>query len=194
MNTRTHNSQKFHRRSIRLKGYDYSQPGAYFVTICSYNREPIFGKIVDGEMALNRYGRIVSADWHNLPKRHPHIDLGAFIAMPNHVHGIVVIKDALVRVDSRLVSGTARRKPLPEIVRGFKTFSSRRVNRARRVVGIPVWQRNYWEHVIRNQEAFNRIHEYILTNPKRWLLDRENPKRIGKDDFDRWLEDMQGQV
>ena len=99
-----------------------------------------------------------------------------------------------MRADSKLISGTAKHSSLPEIVRGFKTFSARRVNRARCVVGIPVWQRNYWEYVIRNQEAFNRIHEYILTNPERWQLDRENPNRIGEDDFDRWLADMQGQV
>ena len=182
--------QEHHRRSIRLEGYDYSQSGAYFVTIYSYNREAMFGEIVDGEMVLSRYGRIVLTDWQNLPKRHSHIELDAFIVMPNHVHGIVVIKDIPVKADSGMVSETAKRTPLPEIVRGFKTFSSRRVNRARRMVGIPVWQRNYWEHVIRNQEAFNRIHEYILTNPKHWQLDRENPNRMGEDDFDRWLDSM----
>jgi putative transposase len=189
MSSRAYKSQKHHRRSIRLKGYDYSQTGAYFVTICSYNRESIFGEIVDGEAILSRYGRIVLTDWQNLAKRHPHIELGAFTVMPNHVHGIVVMKDTPVGADSKLVSGTARQSSLPEIVRGFKTFSARRVNRARRAVG-SVWQRNYWEHVIRNQEAFNRIHEYILTNPQRWQLDRENPNRIGEDNFDRWLDSM----
>jgi len=160
------------------------------VTICSYNRKSIFGEIVDGKVVLSRYGRIVLTDWQNLAKRHPHIEFGAFTVMPNHVHGIVVIKDIPAGADSKLVSGTARQSSLPEIVRGFKTFPARRVNRARRVVGVPVWQRNYWEHVIRNQEAFNRTHEYILTNPKRWQLDRENPNCIGEDDFDRWLDSM----
>ena len=141
-------------------------------------------------MVLSRYGRIVLTDWQNLAKRHSHIELDAFVVMPNHVHGILVINDIPVRADCRIASGTTKQTPLPEILRGFKTFSSRRVNRARRVVGIPVWQRNYWEHVIRNQEAFNHIHEYILTNPKRWQFDRENPNRMGKDDFDLWLDSM----
>lgn len=142
----------------------------------------MFGEIADGKMELNRYGRIVSANWLNLPKhRHPHVELSAFAVMPNHIHGIVVI--------NRIESGLELPKPLllSEIVRGFKTFSARGINMSMANADAPVWQRNYWEHVIRNQEAFNRIHEYIVANPRRWHLDRENPERIGGDEFDIWI-------
>ena len=182
MNGKSYDPKKHHRRSIRLKGYDYSQSGAYFLTICTHNREPVFGKIANAKMELNIYGRIVSARWHNLPRYHVYIELDAFVVMPNHVHGIVVI-----RSDS---TELAKRRPISEIVSGFKTFSSRRINEVRGTSGIPVWQRNYWEHVIRDEDSFSRIHDYILTNPLRWDLDRENPHRKGEDDFDRWLDSL----
>jgi len=138
-------------------------------------------------MELNEYGHIISSCWHNLPEYHPHVTLSAFIVMPNHVHGIVVIN----RADPESVSvGTGKQRSLFEIVRVFKTSSSRRINKVRGTTGSPVWQRSYWEHVIRNQEAFNRIHEYIMANPRRWHLDRENPERTGEDDFDIWLNDL----
>jgi len=85
--------QIHHRRSIRLKGYDYSQFGAYFVTIVVWQREALFGEIVNGEMMLNRYGQIVMNAWSDLPKHYPHTELGAFIIMPNHVHGIILLND-----------------------------------------------------------------------------------------------------
>jgi len=182
LNDRFYDPEKHHRRSIRLKGYDYSQSGAYFLTICTHNREPMFGEIVHGKMELSIYGRIVSARWRNLPRYHAYVDLSAFVAMPNHIHGIMVI-----RFDP---TGSAKHRPISEIVRGFKTFSSRRINEVRGTPGIPVWQRNYWEHVIRYQDSFNRIYDYIITNPSRWHLDRENLHRRGEDDFDRWLESL----
>lgn len=174
------NSAENRRRGIRLKEYDYSQPGAYFITVCAYKRSRIFGEIADGEMKLNRYGEIVMECWHNLPNYEPHTELDAFVIMPNHVHGIVVIRDVEV---------VTKRHPLSQIVRIFKTSSSRRINGVRNTGGVPVWQRSYWEHVIRDQDALNRIRNYILTNPGRWHLDRENSERIREDDFDRWLID-----
>ncbi len=172
----TYDPKKHRRRSIRLKGYEYSKPGAYFITICTRRREPMFGGIVNGEMVSNEYVDIVLKCWRALEGYFRNMEPSAFVIMPNHVHGIVVINDMGMNG-----------KSLPEIVRVFKTSSSRRINNARGTTGTPVWQRNYWEHVIRNQEAFNRIHDYILTNPKRWDLDRENPDRIEEDNFDRWL-------
>ena len=139
----------------------------------------MFGQIVDGEMALNRYGRIVLSDWRKLSDHYPYVELGAFVVMPNHVHGIVMVKDTDLEAVKRL--------SVSDIMREFKTFSSLRINRVRGVKG-PVWQRDYWEHVIRNQKAFKRIHDYIITNPLRWHLDKENPNRIGEDDFDVWLD------
>jgi putative transposase len=172
------NPKKPRRRSIRLKEYDYSQPGGYFITICTHNREPIFGNIVNGKMELSLYGKIVSTRWRNLQRRHKYMDLGAFIVMPNHFHGIIVIRSG------------AKRDAVPDIVRGFKTFSARRINQERDTPGNPVWQRNYWEHVIRDQDSFRRIHDYISTNPLRWHLDRENLQREGEDSFDRWLDSL----
>jgi REP element-mobilizing transposase RayT len=193
--------QKHHRRSIRLKGYDYSQAGAYFVTVVAWQREMLFGEIVDGEMVLNRYGQIVLKAWFDLPNHYRHVVLGAFIIMPNHAHGIIVLVDDDRRGGS-LASGRTsllddslagtnplpinqtrpyvKPKPrhgLPEIVRAFKSFSARRINRLRRTDGIPVWQRNYYEHIIRNDRELDNITRYIESNPLRWNDDDENPMK-----------------
>ena len=171
---------KHHRRSIRLKGYDYSQAGAYFVTICTRNRECLFGDIVDGEMRLNELGIIVQRTWLDLPNHVGGIVLDAFVIMPNHVHGIITITDRggnTVGAGSEPAPTTRvpNRHGLPEIVRQFKTFSSRRINARRQTPGLPVWQRNYYEHVIRDERSLERIREYIANNPLQWELDRENP-------------------
>lgn len=144
---------KLHRRSIRLEGYDYSQPGAYFVTICTYQREELFGQVKDGRMCPNRLGAIVQSTSCNLPYHYPHVKLDAFCLMPNHVHGILVL------VDDDIVSCAKPiiRHALPEIVRAFKSFSARRINTIRRTPGFPVWQRNYYEHIIRNPEKYQGI-------------------------------------
>jgi len=193
--------QKHHRRSIRLKGYDYTQAGAYFVTIVAWQREMLFGDIVNGEMVLNRKGYIVRDAWFDLPNHYPHVELGAFVIMPNHVHGIIVLIDdgrggsAVIGetiVPDDLIKGknpmpnkqtrpyvTVKRHGLPEIVRAFKSFSSRRINRIRRTNGIPIWQRNYYERIIRNEPEMDRIHRYIEANPSMWADDDENPNNVG---------------
>jgi REP element-mobilizing transposase RayT len=163
-----------HRRSIRLKGYDYTQSGAYFVTIVAYQRECLFGEIVNGEMQLNEFGKIVQRAWFDLPKHYPHIELGTFCIMPNHIHAVIIIVGVGdVRVG---LKSAPTRHPLSEIVRALKSFSARRVNELRRTKGIPVWQRNYYEHVIRSEEDHNRIHLYIESNPANWMEDNENPE------------------
>jgi len=162
---------KHHRRSIRLKGYDYSQAGAYFVTICTKARGCLFGEIIDGEMVLNPFGEVVQACWDDLPRHYPHVELDAFVIMPNHAHGIIMIS----------VGAGFKPAPthgLPEIIRAFKTFSSRRINDLRDMSGVPLWQRNYYEHVIRNEESLNTIRRYIIENPLRWADDPENPASI----------------
>lgn len=207
--------QKHHRRSIRLKGYDYSQAGAYFVTIVAWQREMLFGEIVNGEMKLNRYGNIVRDAWFDLKNHYRHVELGTFVIMPNHVHGIFILVDDVGRGGSLLTgetnepmgkgesftsgriilpdslnSGTVplqnkqtrpylieKRHGLPEIIRAFKSFSARRINRLRRTDGIPVWQRNYYEHIIRNEREMDNIHRYIESNPFRWNDDDENPMK-----------------
>jgi putative transposase len=234
----TYDPEKHHRRSIRLKGYDYTQPGAYFITICTQGRECLFGEIIDGEMHLNEAGQIVVQTWQDLPNHISNVQLDAFVVMPNHVHGIIIITDhaggigagfkparttigpgptagpgsvagsgptagpgsvagsgpttgpgsvAVVVGSGSVGSGSvgAGSEPaptrsshgLPEIVRQFKTFSARRINELRGTPGTPVWQRNYYEHIIRDEFSLSRIRQYIAENPARWDVDQENPQR-----------------
>ena len=162
-----------HRRSIRLKAYDYSQAGAYFITICTHERQALLGQIVDGQMQLNSLGEIVQAVWFALTEHYAHIHLGVFVVMPNHVHGIIEIKveEAASSVGVGL-KPTPTRHGLSEIVRALKTFSARRINEKCDKVGNKVWQRNYYEHVIRSEASYLTISKYIQTNPQRWAEDR----------------------
>jgi putative transposase len=204
--------QKHHRRSIRLPGYDYTQARAYFVTIVTHNRENIFGEVVDGEMRLNGFGEIAKREWERLPKQFKHIELGAFIIMPNHVHGIIIIHDNrrgtadLHNQDNPQDPhrrGTAdfpnqdnpqdpRRAPtttttekfgkpvsgsIPTIMRSYKSAVALRVNYARPGDSTPVWQRNYYERIIRNEREMGAIWRYIQSNPARWADDNENPDK-----------------
>ena len=175
-----YNPEKHHRRSIRLKEYDYSRAGAYFVTICTHNREYLFGNVVNDETVLSRHGEIVKNVWCNLTNHYLNIKLDAFIVMPNHIHGIIVLIDVDIVGAGLKPAPTDLTKyyPLSEIVRGFKTFSARHVNELRITPGIPVWQCNYHEHIVRNENELNRIREYIINNPLQWQFDRENPDRI----------------
>ncbi len=159
-----------HRRSIRLQGYDYSQSGKYYVTICAQDKSHVFGQVVEGEMHLSEHGEIVALAWSDLPRRYPHIRLGAFVVMPNHVHGIIEIVGAGLRTRPY----KSAKHGLPEIVRGFKTYSARHLNEIQGTAGRPLWQRNYYEHIIRNDDELNKIREYISTNPLRWASDPEN--------------------
>ena len=173
-----YNPDKHRRRSIRLRDYNYAQAGAYFVTICSRDRGFLFGEIMDGEMRLNVYGQLVLECWDDLVNHYRHIELDAFVVMPNHVHGIIILnppvgagfKPAPTHGESAPIHG------LPEIVRGFKTFSSRRINQLRETAGQPVWQRSYYEHIIRNESELDRTRQYILDNPAKWQEDSENPQ------------------
>jgi putative transposase len=158
-----YNPDIHHRRSIRLPGYDYSQPGAYFVTICIWQRECLLGEIQEGNILLSRYGEVVNFNWFNLIRVYPHIELNSFVIMPNHLHGIIIIKEQ------------NQEHSLSEIVRRFKTFSARRINQLRSVSGIPVWQRGYYEHIIRNETTFSKIQEYIINNPYKWETDEMHP-------------------
>ncbi|MBE9226591.1 transposase [Phormidium sp. LEGE 05292] len=189
---------KHHRRSIRLRGYDYSLAGAYFITICTWQRECLFGQIINGEMQLSHWGEIVNSHWQNLPKFHPNLELDEFVIMPNHLHSIIVLINnnsvgAGLADMSERKQITSRQNPpfpvpqkqqncknLPEILRGFKTFSARRINQMRRNCGVPVWQRNYYEHIIRNDESLQHIRQYIINNPLTWELDQLHPNSPSK--------------
>ena len=176
---------KHHRRSIRLQGYDYTQAGAYFITICVQYRECVLGDIVNGEIHLSEWGQVVQTEWDQLPRRFPNIETDAFAIMPNHIHGIVMIPGRW---------GTAGRAPthraptvtverfgqplpgsIPTIVRSFKSAITKRINALRGTPGVPFWQRNYWEHVVRDENDLNRIRQYIENNPLRWHEDQLNP-------------------
>jgi len=170
------NPQKHHRRSIRLKDYDYSQAGAYFVTICAHNQRGLFGNIVNGEMKLSSIGKIVQREWNKTPARFPNVELDAFIIMPNHIHGILIVGATLVVAhDNR--AGTRPAPTLGKIVGSFKSRCVRKCIQNRLNVD-KLWQRNYYEHIIRDEKDLNKIREYIINNPITWELDDENPENI----------------
>lgn len=173
-----YNPEIHHRHSIRLKDYDYTQAGEYFITICSWNRECLLGEIKDGKMVLNEMGNRVVFTWKDLPNHNPYIVLDEFIVMPNHVHGIIMITDIVGADSGPAPTNVDKRHGLPEIVRQFKTFSSKRINQIRNTPGVPVWQRNYYEHIIRNEDELNKIREYIINNPLKWAEDENNPVNI----------------
>jgi putative transposase len=205
------------RRSIRIQGYDYSQPGAYYVTICTHGREGLFGDVTDGQMILNPFGKTVDFQWRQMPRFFQGAGLDEFTFMPDHMHGIVMIfesnveggvrpdecgDDAYRSMESGLYRGEASRytgpqriestlprmlrpygshenehpirptgtKPgsLSAMIQNFISVSTRKINRIRRTPGSKVWQRNYWEHVIRDENELERIREYIRNNPLRW--------------------------
>ncbi|MCX6244877.1 MAG: transposase [Bacteroidetes bacterium] len=179
--------EKHHRRSIRLKGYDYTTPGAYFVTICASDRGDFFGTTDNcrgGSRTrpyLNDFGKIVEYTWMDLARHNPRISLDVYMIMPDHFHGIIMInrvEPAMMDENATIVVGagpgpapTKRIHGLPEIVRQFKTFSARRINELRGSPGKPVWQRNYYEHIIRPGNEIERIRDYIRKNPRRAVPD-----------------------
>jgi len=174
-----------HRRSIRLQGYDYSQAGAYYITIVAYGREWVFGEIVNGEIRLNQFGAIVRDEWEKSAQIRAEIELGAYVIMPNHFHAVVIItarpEDGTGDrpVAPTTVAPTAngpRPQSIGALMAGFKSSVTKRINEIRKTPGIPVWQRNYYEHIIRNDEEHNRIHLYIEANPANWQEDKENPE------------------
>ena len=179
---------KHHRRSIRLKGHDYSQPGAYFVTICTRDRECLFGHVVNGEMPLNDAGEMARKEWFNTAAIRPYVGLNEneCVVMPNHLHAIVWIVDNGVGATGRSPLRLSSRTSLPNgpkhgsigaIMAGFKSVAAKQINQMRRAPGAPVWQRGYYEHVIRNEAELTAIREYILANPSRWDEDENNPHR-----------------
>ena len=181
--------KKPRRQSIRLRGYDYTRCGAYFVTICVDQRRPLFGHIANGEMQPSTLGRIVADAWLATPIHFPNVELDEFMVMQNHIHGIIILTvGAQHAAPSRPPSSPFAVRPgsLGAIVRSFKSAVTKQTNELRLTSGT-LWQRNYYDHLIRDDGGLERIREYISTNPLRWELDRENPDRRGADEFDRWL-------
>ena len=172
-----YNPDIHHRRSVRLKGFNYSQTGAYFVTICTRDRVCFLGQIVDGTMTLSATGLIVEEIWNSLPGRFRGVNIDAFVVMPNHIHGIVLVGAQFVapeasRPDEPPKDAMNRAPTLGECVRTFKAASTRLI----RVGGNEefAWQRNYYEHLIRDDDELGRIREYIGANPGNWDSDENN--------------------
>ena len=184
----TYNSEFHHRRSIRLKDYDYSKAGAYFVTVCVWNRGCLFGEIKDGDMFLNELGDTVMKCWDSIPTHFPHVETDEFIVMPNHAHGIIVLSGvgaqfiAPFRKTTTENQGVMNHAPtVGKIVRAFKARCTHMINNVRNTPGLPVWQRNYYEHVIRDEKELDAIREYIRFNPQKWDEDEENLVETGRD-------------
>lgn len=138
-------------------------------------------------MQLNHYGKIADTSWTSLAQAYPYVELDEWVIMPNHLHGIIIIS-ANCRGGSRTApAGERRTKPLGRLIGAFKTISNKQINFVRKTSGTSFWQRNFYEHVIRDEHALNRIREYIVTNPLQWDLDRENPQAQGRNEFDNWL-------
>ena len=171
-----------HRKELRLRGYDYAQAGGYYVTLVTQGRARLFGEMEGGEMRLNPFGEIVKEEWLRSAEIRDEISLDAFVVMPNHIHGIIFIHG---------IVGATGRSPLPQnetsryahgpapksigaLVAGFKSSVTKRINILRNAPGVPIWQRNYYEHIIRNEEDYERIFNYIATNPSKWAEDEEN--------------------
>lgn len=185
------------RKSIRLKGYNYSQPGAYFITICTQNRKCLFGEIINGKMIFNDAGKMVENEWVNLPHRFTNIQLNEYVIMPNHFHAILEIipvgatlvvaqnnnnikKNNYVNPNNGQPQGIApTNETVGAIIGAFKSIVT--VNYIRGVktkkwqqFNKKLWQRNYWEHIIRNEQELNKIHKYIQNNPKNWQMEKLN--------------------
>ena len=194
--------KKHHRRSIRLKGYDYSQAGAYYITIVTWQRDFLFGDIVSKEMKLNKVGKIVEWEWLELSKRLLYVELGTHVVMPNHFHGILFIHEpvgATRQGQTISQSGTEPLQnitpegmdgsPLPRgpkpaslgvIMAQFKSRVTKRIWKFPELNNTPIWQRNYYEHIIRNENDLQNKTDYIETNPLLWDEDDENPINLRK--------------
>ncbi|MEQ8947573.1 MAG: transposase [Balneola sp.] len=176
------------RQSMRLQGYDYSSPGFYFITMCTNRKEYVFGDVTNGKMHMNEYGVVAHHEWFKTELIRDNIRLDEFVVMPNHVHGIIEI------IDKTPIVGANRDSPLPNkiginnsfykskfespsnnlgaIVRGYKSAVTKQINQIRKTPGTKIWQRGYYDHIIRNEESLFHIREYIKTNPMNWNKDR----------------------
>lgn len=187
----TKNNELPNRRSVRFPDYDYTQPGAYFITIVTLNRACIFGEVSEGMVLLTPLGNIVAYEWQRLNIRFAHIQLGEWVVMPNHLHGIINLIDRHPGISfaketnkendrsSHESFGVPIKGSIPTIIRSFKSSVTRRYQEISRNHLGKIWHRNYYEHIIRNENDLKRIHEYIEDNPRKWEEDEEFPRQSG---------------
>ena len=177
------------RQSIRLKDYDYSQPGKYFVNISTRNRECIFGGVRDAEVELSPLGRIATEDWMSMPHHYQHISIDCFRVMPNHLHGIIIIKeyqqDMANHVPTKRGPVTKRvfGKPISDslstILGSYKSGVTRRAHELGSVKSGSIWQSRFFDHIIRDDRSLYFIRQYIELNPLFWEFDIDNPLSRG---------------
>ena len=180
-------SIRWFRKHARLSGFDYTSSHGYFVTICVRDRECIFGTVINDAVSLTRRGIVARDCWFDIPNHHPHVELDAFVIMPNHTHGIpLFVGDSPVVATPAPPRAGLARGPAPgslaAVIGSYKSAVTRNINRLRPGAGRGLWQDNYHEHVIRSDHARDRIREYVASNPLRWTLDAENPDGDGSDD------------
>ena len=177
--------QKIHRTSFRMQGYDYSLPGGYFVTINVLNKKPLLGKVLGCKVFLSAYGEIVKEEWLRTEIVRPFVTLDEFIIIPNHIHGIIFInekdvshesvcRNAIVAATRRVAATGSPRGPQPDslgsIIGGYKSASTKRINRLRSTPGESFWQKNFYDRIIRNKRELNSIRRYIKYNPYLWRI------------------------
>ena len=156
------------RTSNRLRGWNYANTAAYFVTLVVRERTCLFGEVVNGEMILNPFGSVVDESWRWLREQYDHIELDAYVVMPNHLHGIIVI------TDNQSGQSVSQGKPLGRLIGAFKTVSTKQINELRSTPGESIWQRGFYDRVIRNEAELESVREYISGNPAKWDEDPEN--------------------
>jgi putative transposase len=170
------------RKSVRLKAYDYSAPGAYFVTICAHQHQNLFGVVANNQIVLNELGKIVDTGWQWLSTHFAYVMLDEWVIMPNHVHGIIIIGDVTQPIFSSSPdesgrihdeAGDSERKPLSQIIGAFKSRVTKLIRRDPGRWHDLIWQRNYYEHVIRNEGDLDATRQYIRQNPLNWTLKKD---------------------
>lgn len=168
------------RKTMRLPGYDYSQPGAYFVTLLTYQRRHFLSDIAHGKICYSKFGVVVKDSWLDLPRYHPQLELDEFCVMPDHFHAIihlVEVKGGSTEINERVMDSDETHpddtKSLVEIIRGYKSFTARKINAMSGTIGTPVWHRSFYDHVISDEDELNQIRQYIIENPLKWELEKE---------------------
>jgi len=167
------------RKLTRLRSYDYSENGYYFITLCTEDGKEYFGKIENEKMVLNQYGEIVERLWKEIPNHYDNVEMDEFVIMPNHIHGIIIISNSGIRTEHGSVPTNTGRSYglLSKIIKSFKNTVTREIRRRFRDEKFQ-WQRSFYDHVIRNEESLYEIRKYVINNPLKWHLEKNNIENL----------------